>query len=127
MAVADGCCTQKLCQFLNGRSYCSLGLLSNRDSRFCMNHIDDQLLACTIKRRIDPTNELIARQDGHDVVPEPAFVFGGVDLALIAKVEEAGGSLAMTDQIVEGREQRCPGFPFMLLNTFKYRKHVCMQ
>ena len=71
-----------------------------------MNRVDYQLLAPTIKRGIDPANELIARQDGHDVVPEPTFVFGGVDLALIGKVEEAGCSLAITDQVVEGREQR---------------------
>src|SRR6266480_6971090 len=91
-----------------------------------MNRIDEQLLARTIKRRIDPTDELITRQDGHDVVPEPAFVFGGVDLALIAKVEEAGGSLAITDQIVKRREQGCPGLPFLMLQPFKHREQVCM-
>jgi len=91
-----------------------------------MNRIDHQLLAPTIKRGIDPANELIARQDGHDVVPEPPFVFGHVDLALIGEVEEAGCSLAITDQIVEGREQGCPGFPCMLLQPFQNREHLCM-
>ncbi len=79
-----------------------------------MHRVDPQLLVPTIKRGIDPANELIARQDRHDVVPEPTFVFGGVDLALIAKVEEAGCSLAITNQIIKGREQRCPGLPSLL-------------
>src|SRR5947209_3239892 len=126
MAVADGGCTQKRCQFLNGRGYGLPCFSSDRGSRFRVNRIDEQLLARTIKRWIDPTNELITRQDGHDVVPESTFVFGGVDLALIAKVEEASGSLAITDQIVERREQGCPGFAFLLLQSFKNREQVCM-
>ncbi len=69
-----------------------------------MNCVDHQLLVSTIKCGIDPANELIAKQDGHNVVPEPPFVFGGVDLAPICEVEEAGCSLAITDQIVERRE-----------------------
>jgi len=91
-----------------------------------MNGVNHQLLAPTIKCGIDSANELIAREDGHDVIPEPPFVFGGVDLALIGKVEEAGCSLAITDQIVEGREQGCPGFPCVLLQPFQNREQLCM-
>ncbi len=126
VAVADGGCTQKLCQFLDGRGYGLPGLGGDCGSRFSVNRIDEQLLARAIKRRIGPTNELITRQDGHDVVPEPAFVFGSVDLAMIAKVGEAGGSLAITDQIVKRRERRCPGFPFLLLQPFKHREQLCI-
>lgn len=90
VAVGDRRCAEKRCQFLDGHCYCLTGLSSDRDSRFGMNRIDHQLLAPTIKRGIDPANELIARRDGHDVVPEPPFVFGHVDLALIGEVEEAG-------------------------------------
>ena len=119
MAVADRRCAEKRCQFLDGHCYCLPGLSSDRGSRFGMNRVDHQVLAPTIKRGIDPANKLIARQDGHDVVPEPPFVFGGVDLALISKVER--------------REQRCPGFPCLLLQPFQNGEpvlatwHICSE
>lgn len=95
--MADLRCGEKRCQFLDDPGHGLLGLPSDRGRRFSVNHIDKQLLAQAIKGRIDPTNKVTARQNGHDVVPKPPFIFGGVDFALRAKVEEAGGSLAITD------------------------------
>src|SRR5437868_4706368 len=48
LAVADRCCAEKRCQFLDGHCYRLPGLSSNQGSRFGMNRVDYQLLAPTI-------------------------------------------------------------------------------
>ena len=76
-----------------------------------MDGVDDQAPGGAVEGGVDPADELVAVEDGQDVVAVAAGGLGDVDLQPELEAEQALGPLAVDDEVVEGREQGRPGLP----------------